>query len=91
LIIHLPENLEDSLRAEVSHGRFASVDDAIAEAVRRLIKDRNRAVPEAGVTAVRAPNPVIGAMRDAADELDEIVEDAMQRRRSEAWRDIPVE
>jgi hypothetical protein len=30
-------------------------------------------------------------MRDAADELDEIVADAYRKRREEPWRDIPVE
>lgn len=33
----------------------------------------------------------IGFMRDAAEELDEIVADAMKQRREEQWRDIPVE
>jgi hypothetical protein len=30
-------------------------------------------------------------MRDAAAELDEIVADAMKKRREETWRDISVE
>jgi hypothetical protein len=30
-------------------------------------------------------------MRDAADELDQIVADAYRRRREEIWRDIAVE
>ena len=30
-------------------------------------------------------------MRDAADELDEIVADAMKHRREEKWRDVSVE
>jgi hypothetical protein len=30
-------------------------------------------------------------MRDAADELDEIVADAYRKRRDEPWRDIAVE
>ena len=34
--IALPEDLEGALRAEVQSGRFDSVDDAIALAVRRL-------------------------------------------------------
>jgi hypothetical protein len=33
----------------------------------------------------------IGAMRDAADELDEIVADAMKRRKEEPWRVIAGE
>src|SRR4051794_29913658 len=34
MTIHLPEDLERSIRAEVQSGHFASVDDAIAEAWR---------------------------------------------------------
>ena len=30
-------------------------------------------------------------MRDAADELDEIVAEAMKRRREEPWRIVPGE
>ena len=37
------------------------------------------------------PNYPIGAMREFADELDEIVEDAMRRRRAEATRYTPDE
>ena len=38
LTIRLPDDLEDSLRDEVHQGRFVSVDEAVAEAVRRLIR-----------------------------------------------------
>ncbi len=85
MIVHLPENLEDSLRAEVSGGRFASVDDAVAEAVRRLLQGQKNDQPDVESNASIASDPVIGAMRNAADELDEIVEDAMQRRWSAGW------
>jgi Arc/MetJ-type ribon-helix-helix transcriptional regulator len=37
MTINLPEDLERSLRAEVQSGRFASMDDAMAEAVRRFL------------------------------------------------------
>jgi len=37
------------------------------------------------------PDPVLGSMREAADELDQIVADAMKRRREEPWRAIPGE
>lgn len=89
MIVRLPENLERSLRAEVAGGRFRSVDDAVAEAVRRLLQGPGGAPPES-----RPGDPLIGALRDdpeAAAELDEIVEDAMERRRSEAWRDVDLE
>jgi Arc/MetJ-type ribon-helix-helix transcriptional regulator len=88
MTIHLPSDLETSLRAEVSSGHFASLDDAMAEAVRLLLRDRTQRQPEA------SPNTglgSIGAMRDAADELDEIVADAYRKRREEPWRDISVE
>ena len=38
MTIHLPKDLESSVRTLVKGGRFASVDDAMAEAARLLIK-----------------------------------------------------
>lgn len=38
MTIHLPSNLEQSVQALVNGGRFASVDDAMAEAARLLLK-----------------------------------------------------
>ena len=90
MTIHLPTDLESSIEAVVHSGRFASVDDAMAEAARLLlltIKQEQRA-PKPGDAA--SP-PLLGSMRDAADELDEIVADAMKRRREEPWRTIPGE
>src|SRR3954464_13460245 len=37
MTVHLSEDLENSLRAAVKSGRYASVDDAIAQAVRLLL------------------------------------------------------
>ena len=88
MTIHLPSDLEDSLQAKVSSGHFASLDDAMAEAVRLLLRDRTPRQPEARPSTALGS---IGAMRDAADELDEIVADAYRKRREEPWRDIPVE
>ena len=90
MTIQLPTHLESSIRAAVHSGRFASVDDAIAEAVRLLLSELARGQQ----TANDAANPglgSIGAMRDAAYELDEIVADAYRKRRQETWRDISVE
>ena len=36
--IQLPDNLENSVRSLVNGGRFASVDDAMTEAARLLLK-----------------------------------------------------
>jgi Arc/MetJ-type ribon-helix-helix transcriptional regulator len=38
MTIHLPEDLENSVRVLVQNGRFASFDDAMAEAARILLK-----------------------------------------------------
>ncbi len=87
MTIHLPQDLESWLRAEVSSGNFASLDDAMAEAVRLLLRDRKQRQPAVSPNAGLGS---IGAMRDAADELDDIVADAY-RKREQPWRDISVE
>ena len=38
MTIHLPPELEGRINAEVSNGHFPSIDDAMAEAVRLLLK-----------------------------------------------------
>lgn len=43
MTIHLPNDLESSIRAEVASGHFASVDDAMAEAARLLLRQRHEA------------------------------------------------
>ena len=40
LTIQLPDDLENSLRAEVQSGHFASMDDAVAQAVRTMLVER---------------------------------------------------
>jgi hypothetical protein len=42
MTIHLPNDLEASIQAAVRSGRFASVDDAMAEAARLL----RRTIPQ---------------------------------------------
>jgi Arc/MetJ-type ribon-helix-helix transcriptional regulator len=78
MTIHLPEDVESSINAEVLSGHFASVDDAIAEAWRTFQRQKPQAQHPAGQGS-------IGAMRDAADELDEAVDYAMNLRQR-PWR-----
>ena len=82
--IHLPDDLERFLRAEVHSGHFASEEDAIVEAVRLLRRQLSQgAMPAPAANQHAAPNkpdPVLGAMRDSADEMDEIVAEAMKQR-----------
>lgn len=89
--IHLPTDLASRVEAVVQSGQFASVDDAMAEAARLLLREIERMQPEeppAGKTNSGIGS--IGAMPDAADELDEIVSDAYKRR-EQPWRDIAIE
>ena len=74
MTILLPHDLERSIRAAAHEGRFATVDDALAEAARLLLREISEGQPNAaGIGS-------IGAMREAAAELDEIVAGATKRR-----------
>ena len=42
MTIHLPPELEGGINAEVLNGHYPSVDDAIAEAVRLLLRQRRQ-------------------------------------------------
>lgn len=86
MTIQLPKDLESSVRAEVLSGHFASADDAVAEIVRDYFR-RRPGQPPAPAEADQRNTAVgsLGAMRDAADELDEAVEHAMNLRQR-AWR-----
>src|SRR5262245_59780351 len=78
MTIHLPENLESSILAAVQSGRFASVDDAMTEAARLLLQSIKQGQQTATPTnRSTEPDPLLGWMRDAADELDDIVAEAM--------------
>ncbi len=63
-----------------------SLDDAMAEAVRLLLRNRTQRRPEARPDTSLGS---IGAMRDAADELDTIVADVYRKWQGLA-RPFPV-
>ena len=81
MTIHLPKDLESRVEALVESGHFASVHDAMAQAARLLLREIERRRPATTANDdTSAAIGSIGAMRDAADELDAIVADAYQRR-----------
>jgi len=91
MTIHLPNDLETSIQSAVQSGRFASVDDAMAEAARLLLRAITKE-PKPSPTRTAAPaDPLLGIWRDAPEEIDEIVAEAMKRRREEPCRAIPGE
>jgi len=90
MTIHLPKDVESNILAAVHSGRYASLDDAMTEAARLLLRQINQGQPTPTGTGA-TPDPLLGVWRDAADEMDEIVADAMRHRREEPWREIPGE
>jgi Arc/MetJ-type ribon-helix-helix transcriptional regulator len=89
MTIHLPKEVENSINQAVLSGRFASMDDAMTKAAYLLLEQLNRE-PKPAITAPNASLGSIGAMRDAADELDQAVEHAMNLRQR-PWRLPPGE
>jgi Arc/MetJ-type ribon-helix-helix transcriptional regulator len=92
MTIHLPNDLETSIEAVVHSGRFVSVDAAMAEAARMLLREiqQEQSQPTPTVPDV-SPDPLLGAWREDADLLDEIVEHAMRVREERPWRLAPGE
>lgn len=92
MTIHLPHDLESSLQAAVRSGRFASVDEAMAEAARLLLRELNRRqpAPPPANAGDETPDPFLGSMRDDAELMDEIVADACRQRREEKWREFDL-
>ena len=78
MTIHLPPELETSIRSLVLRGKFASEDDLVAAAVRSFLKQQATPSATPGTGS-------LGAMRDAASELDEVLEHAMNLRQRR-WR-----
>jgi Arc/MetJ-type ribon-helix-helix transcriptional regulator len=92
MTIHLPAELEHSIEAAVHSGRFASVDDAMAEAARLLLRQIQQTQSQPTPTVHQtSPDPLLGSWREDADLLDEIVEHAMKVREERPWRLAPGE
>lgn len=88
MTIKLPNDLQRSVEAAVDNGQFASVDDAMAEAVRLLLSKLRQSPPcEESVTSTgNFGTGLIGALRDDADVLDQAIEHAMKVREGRPWR-----
>ena len=83
----IPVDLETTIRAAVQGGRFASVDEAMTEAARMLVRELTSEPADAPEPA----NPLLGLWHDYADEMDKIVAEAYRQRQTDTWRDIDVE
>jgi Arc/MetJ-type ribon-helix-helix transcriptional regulator len=86
--IHLSKDVENSILAAVQSGQFASADEMVNKLVREYSqRQQSSHANEADAT----PDPLMGIWQDYAEEMDEIVADAMKRRKEEPWRAIPGE
>ena len=73
MTIHLPKDLESSIRAEVLSGHFASETELVAAAVRAYLERRpNQSITDSSGSTSRAANPndlqALGENLDASDK-----------------------
>ena len=86
LTIQLPDDLENSLRAEVANGHFTSMDAAVVQAVRVFLNQRPRApeeppiVDENGKTAHK---PIWEVFQEISASVPDEVWDALPTDLSE--------
>ena len=69
--IQLPDNLESSVQSLVNGGRFASVDDAMAEAARLLLKQTKPIKKPMTEAELHQHMLDIGLMTSLPDSMDD--------------------
>lgn len=76
MTIHLPENLESSILAAVRSGHFASLDEAMAEAVRLLLTKCQPTQPARALTLDELDQQMLAdglmsQLPNAAEDIDD--------------------
>ena len=89
MTIHLPNDLESYVQSQVACGRFASPDEAIAEAVRRLRQAEQASSPPRPTTEAEFKRQLLAAglmtsLPTAELTPEEIADQETQRRLLEA-------
>lgn len=91
MTIHMPDALETSIRAVVESGRFASVDDAMAEAARLLL----RQVEQGTAGSAKATEPLDDTAPEEAETDNmpfwEEIEELRKTVPAEEWAKLPVD
>ena len=64
MTIHLPKELETSIQAVVHSGLFTSVDDAMAEAARLLLRTITQEPKPAPPKTAAPSDPLLGIWRE---------------------------
>jgi Arc/MetJ-type ribon-helix-helix transcriptional regulator len=91
MTIQLPREIESSIEAAVHSGHFASIDEAMTKAASLLLQQLNQEQAQAKPVTQPPADPLLGAWRDDAELLDEIVDHAMKVREERPWRLAPGE
>jgi Arc/MetJ-type ribon-helix-helix transcriptional regulator len=86
MTIHLPEDLESSIRAAVHSGRYASLDDAMTEAASLLLERLKHEQPQATQPAAGQAQPV-RANKPLWEKFEEIAAGIPR----EVWDKIPAD
>lgn len=91
MTIHVSKEVENAINAAVRGGQFASAEEMVAKLVREFAVSHPAPQPAQPIGNGGRPDlGSIGALRDSADELDEIVADAYRERREESWRGLDL-
>jgi Arc/MetJ-type ribon-helix-helix transcriptional regulator len=80
MTIHLPEDLETSVRAEVDRGRFASADEAVAEAVRTYFRAATVPAPDGPAEGQAERKPIWERILERSASIPE-----------EEWAKLPAD
>jgi putative addiction module CopG family antidote len=76
--IEITEESRRFIRNQVSNGRYASADDVVENALRRMREEEHPPRPAATLDN----DPLWGMFREDPQLIDQIVQDAMRDRRS---------
>jgi Arc/MetJ-type ribon-helix-helix transcriptional regulator len=85
MTIHVPQEIENAINAAVESGLFASPDDAVAQAWHYFERQRMGAKTQHGRPSPDF-DPILGSASDHVELMEQIVEEAMQRREQRPLR-----
>ena len=82
MTIHLPENLESHILAAVHSGRYASLDDAMAEAASLLVQRLKQE---------QANQPAVGQSAPARKPIWEVFQEISAGVPDKVWESLPTD
>jgi Arc/MetJ-type ribon-helix-helix transcriptional regulator len=86
MTIHLPPDIESSIQAAVHSGRYASLDDAMAEAASLLVQRLRLEQAQAKPPAASLADPAL-----ADKPIWEVIEEENHSIPPEVWNALPTD